>query len=101
MDDGVIQVEADVRQLIEKYVKASPYELNPDTKKVDKIIKNLARRKLKYGHQYCPCRMISGNEEMDAKIICPCEYHTEEIRQNDICSCDLFVSPNYKPVPAI
>jgi ferredoxin-thioredoxin reductase catalytic subunit len=101
VDDGVAQTERDVRQLIGKYIETSPYKLNPDTEKVDKIIKSLAKRKLKHGHQYCPCRMISGNEEMDAKIICPCEYHIEEIRQDDICNCDLFVSSNYKPVPAI
>ncbi len=101
MDGGVTQAETDVRQLIREYVKTSSYELNPDTEKVDKIIKSLARRKLKHGHQYCPCRMISGNEEVDAKIICPCEYHIEEIKQDDICNCDLFVSSNYKSVPAI
>ncbi len=96
MDNGLIQAEADVRKLIEEYVETSSYELNPDSKKADKVIKSLAKRKLKYGYQYCPCRMISENKEIDDKMICPCEYHIEEIRQDGICCCDLFVSTNYK-----
>ena len=89
-------MESEVRQLIEKYVETSPYELNPDPAKVDKIIKSLAKRKLKYGYQYCPCRMVSGNDELDRKMVCPCDYHVEEIEKDGICSCDLFVSPDYK-----
>ncbi|ODS31602.1 MAG: hypothetical protein SCARUB_03263 [Candidatus Scalindua rubra] len=101
LDNVIVQMEAEVRKLVEDYVETSPYELNPDSKHVDKIIKSLAKRKLKYGYQYCPCRMISGNKEMDAKSICPCEYHEEEIEKDGICSCDLFVSLNYKSVSAI
>ncbi|MFQ5965375.1 MAG: ferredoxin-thioredoxin reductase catalytic domain-containing protein [Candidatus Scalinduaceae bacterium] len=101
MGDGINQAEEDIRKSIEQYVDDGPYELNPDQKKVDKVIRSLAKRKLKYGYQYCPCRMISGDKEIDAKTICPCEYHIEEIKQDDICCCDLFVSPNYKTAPAI
>ncbi len=101
MADGAIQIEALIRKSIEEYVETSPFELNPDSNKVDKVIRSLAKRKLKYGHQYCPCRMMSGEREIDAKIICPCEYHTEEIKQEGICSCDLFVSQDYKSVSAI
>lgn len=98
MSNEIIKAEKDIRKLVENYVKTGPFELNPDSKKVDKVIKGLATRKVKYGHQYCPCRMMSGNKEIDAKIICPCEYHTEEIKQDGICSCDLFVSQDYKSV---
>ena len=100
MSDELSRTEAEIRQQMEKYVETGPYEFNPDTKKVDKIFKSLATRKLKYGHQYCPCRMLSGNDETDSKIICPCEYHVEEIEQDDVCCCDFFVSQNYKSAPA-
>ena len=101
MDDKLGEFEADARKLVEDYVAASPYELNPNSKHVDKIIKSLAKKKLKKGSFYCPCRMLSDDKETDAKIICPCEYHKEEIEKDGICSCDLFVGPDYKPASTV
>ena len=101
MDDKLGELEADARKLVEGYVAASPYELNPNSKHVDKIIKSLAKKKLKKGFFYCPCRMLSDDKETDAKIICPCEYHKEEIEKDGICSCDLFVGPDYKPASTV
>ncbi len=90
MDDKLVQLEADALKLVENYVANSPYKLNPNSKHVNKIIKSLAKKKLKKGFFYCPCRMLSDNKETDAKIVCPCEYHVEEIEKDGICSCDLF-----------
>ncbi len=101
MDDKLVQFETDARELVEDYVVNSPYKLNPNSTPVDKMIKSLAKKKLKQGFFYCPCRMLSDNKEVDAKIICPCEYHKEEIEKDGICSCDLFVSPSYKPASAV
>ncbi len=100
MEDGLARLEKDARKLVEDYAGSSHYRLNPDSKHVDKIIKSLAKRKLKNGFFYCPCRMLSDNKEIDTKIICPCEYHKEEIEKDGICSCDLFVSTDYKPAAA-
>lgn len=97
MDNQEIQAETDARQLVNDYVETSPFKLNLDTIHVDKIVKSLAKKKIKFGEYYCPCRMMTKNKEMDAKIICPCVYHVEEIEKDGICSCDLFVSENYTP----
>jgi len=47
-------------------------KLNPD----ENILQDLADGMIKFlkdGKQcYCPCRVLSGNEEADRKIICPC-----------------------------
>ncbi len=101
MDDKLVQFETDARELVEDYAANSPYKLNPNTTHVDKMIKSLAKKKLKKGFFYCPCRMLSDNKEVDAKIICPCEYHKEEIEKDGVCCCDLFVSPDYKPASAV
>ena len=82
MDVKLAQLEKDARELVEDYAGSSPYELNPNSKHVEKIIKSLAKRKLKTGFFYCPCRMLSDNKEMDTKIICPCEYHQDEIKKD-------------------
>ena len=95
LDNVLIQAETDIRRLIEEYTATSPYELNQNKKQVEKVIRGLAKRKIKYGYQYCPCRMISEDKEIDDKIICPCEFHIEEIRRDGTCCCDLFVSTNH------
>lgn len=100
LNNEIVQLEIDARKLVEGYAASSPYKLNPDSKHVEKIIKALAKKKLKNGFFYCPCRMLSENRELDAKIVCPCDYHVEEIERDGLCSCDLFVSPGYKPVSA-
>lgn len=95
-DNNLAQVEKEVRQRLGKYLEGAPYRFNPDASVVDTIIKGLALRKLKTGHEYCPCRVVTGKKEEDEKIVCPCAYHEEEIRENEICYCGLFVGPDYK-----
>ena len=68
----------------------SPYKLNPDTKTVDRVVKGLVMRKIKFGYAYCPCRLVMGDAEKDKKIICPCVYHVEEIERDGECHCNLL-----------
>lgn len=97
-EDRLDRVRQGVRQRLEKWLKNTPYRFNPDTSTVDTIIKGLALRKLKYGEEYCPCRVVNNEDkEKNKGIICPCIYHEEEIAQGGICFCGLFVGANYEP----
>ncbi len=96
MEDTREQEEKKIREMINEYAGNSPFKLNPDTKIVDRVIKGLAMRKIKYGHAYCPCRLVMGDREKDKKIICPCVYHVEEIELHGECHCNLFVQVNYQ-----
>lgn len=94
----LVRVQREVRERLERWLENTPYRFNPDTSTVDTIIKGLALRRLKHGEEYCPCRIINNkNPEENKKIICPCVYHEEEIAQNGICYCGLFVGQNYRP----
>lgn len=95
--DLLESAQREVRQRLEKWLENTPYQFNPDTPTVDTIIKGLALRRLKYGEEYCPCRVVQEDEEKNRGIICPCIYHEEEIAQTGICFCGLFVGPDYKP----
>lgn len=66
-------------------------KLNPDYDIVAIAIKGMANNKKKYGEQYCSCREITGNKEIDRKIICPCVYRSRELEQRGACKCALFV----------
>ena len=75
----------------EKYADENGLKLNPDRGVVEKIVKGLLENEKKYKARYCPCRRITGNQEEDKKIICPCVYHLEEIEKEGHCLCGLFV----------
>lgn len=75
----------------EKYAQRAGYRLNPDGEVVETIISGLAKNRFKYGRAYCPCFFVSGDPEEDRKLICPCQYHREDIEKTGKCHCGLFV----------
>ncbi|MHC4886069.1 MAG: ferredoxin-thioredoxin reductase catalytic domain-containing protein [Planctomycetota bacterium] len=87
LTEAACKIKAD----LEAFIAGTPYALNPDEKVLNTVLNGLATREEKTGKRYCPCRLMTGNEEADRKIICPCEYHVEELEQKGICHCQLLV----------
>ncbi|ABE51330.1 ferredoxin-thioredoxin reductase catalytic domain-containing protein [Methanococcoides burtonii] len=73
-----------------KYADKAGYMLNPDEESLHLVLEGLARNRNKHGKNYCPCRIVTGDEQEDKKIICPCIYHKDEINDGGSCHCDLF-----------
>ncbi len=48
------EIMAKVRRTAEKYVSAGGVRFNPDSARVNQVIRSLAMNKLKYGAAYCP-----------------------------------------------
>ncbi len=86
-------MEADeLLKKVEEYADSQKMlKLNPDDKVVITLIKGLLKNEERYGHQYCPCRPVTGNKQEDAKKICPCVWHKDEIKEMGHCTCGLFV----------
>ena len=74
------------------YAKKHGYRLNPEEKRLESVIRGLAKNKQRFGAQYCPCRIRSGDMENDKNIVCPCIYHDQEIKEQGSCHCNLFFS---------
>jgi len=74
-----------------EYAKKQGFKLNPNKKIVDNILKRELVLKKEKGELYCPCRRLTGDKEKDKKIICPCAYHRDEIKNDGHCHCFLFV----------
>ncbi|MCK9578282.1 ferredoxin:thioredoxin reductase [bacterium] len=74
-----------------EYANGKDISLNPNEKIVNAIIGGLLNNEEKHGEKYCPCRKVTGNTEEDKKIICPCVYHLDEIKEMGHCHCNLFV----------
>ncbi|MEI6292393.1 MAG: ferredoxin-thioredoxin reductase catalytic domain-containing protein [Methanomicrobiales archaeon] len=87
--------EDDEKQILawaKGYAKKHGYRLNPEEKRLENVIKGLAKNKQRFGERYCPCRIRSGDLEKDKNIVCPCIYHEEEITEGGSCHCNLFFS---------
>jgi ferredoxin-thioredoxin reductase catalytic chain len=89
--------EAWTRQV--KWMNATKYQneimLNPD----GEVLKQLAEAEKNFlldGKQaYCPCRILTGNELADRKVICPCYFYMGEVELQGRCHCSLYVTPKW------
>ncbi len=72
------------------YAEREGFVLNPDEKTLNAVISALAKNLNSRGAKYCPCRALTGNEQEDEKIVCPCVFHKEEVRTMGHCRCKLF-----------
>lgn len=73
-----------------EYAQNNNFQLNSDKKTVERILHGLLQNEKMKGRKYCPCRVLSGDQEEDLKKICPCFFHKEEIEQDGRCYCGLF-----------
>lgn len=83
-----------IEELIKEYEAHAEEKgmlLNPNRKIVEAIARGLLMKELKLGKRYCPCRVTTGDEEKDKKMICPCIYHLQEVDEKGQCICRLFI----------
>jgi len=74
-----------------KHATENGFNLNPNEKIVAGIANGIFLNKEKHGEEYCPCRRVTGDKVEDAKKICPCIWHKDEIAKDGHCLCNLFV----------
>jgi ferredoxin-thioredoxin reductase catalytic subunit len=81
-----------------KYIKAIADKkhvvLNNDQKVVSTVVRGLVRNKEKYGKALCPCRVRTGDDEIDRFIECPCSDMEKEVNTNGFCKCRLYFKAN-------
>ncbi|MDR3077860.1 MAG: ferredoxin:thioredoxin reductase [Planctomycetota bacterium] len=86
-DNGV----REVRRRLERHLEGKPFRFNPDSRLVDSILAALVARRKRFGQEYCPCRMVTGDPGRDRDIVCPCVHHEKELAGQGYCHCRLFV----------
>jgi len=80
-----------IKKQFSDFAKESGFNLNPDEKTVERIIKGLLANEKKYGKKYCPCRRVIGDQKQDEEKICACIWHKDEIEKDGKCFCGLYV----------
>jgi ferredoxin-thioredoxin reductase catalytic subunit len=80
-----------VRQRAEADAKTYGYFLHPDPEFLQDLLEGLKRNEERYGYPSCPCRVASGNLELDRDIICPCDYRDPDVAEYGACYCALYM----------
>jgi len=95
-----------VRQRAEADARTSGCYLNPDLEFLESLLDGLRMNEERYGYPSCPCRLASGNFELDRDIICPCDYRDPDVAEFGTCYCGLYVSKEvyegkrpFEPIP--
>ena len=79
-----------VRQRAEADAKTYGYYLNPDPSFLQDLLDGLKKNEERYGYPSCPCRVASGNLELDRDIVCPCDYRDPDVAEYGACYCALY-----------
>jgi ferredoxin-thioredoxin reductase catalytic subunit/rubredoxin len=80
-----------VRQRAESDAKTYGYYLNSDPEFLNDLLEGLRKNEERYGYPSCPCRVATGNLELDRDIICPCDYRDPDVAEFGTCYCALYV----------
>lgn len=76
---------------IQAHARKFGFVLNPDYAAVSRVVCGLLKNKRRYGKYYCPCRVVTGDEELDRMNECPCYFHDVDIALDGHCHCNLFI----------
>ena len=71
------------------------YFFNRDRAFVLDLMESLLVNRDRYGYMACPCRLASGNRDLDKDIFCPCVYREEDVAEYGSCYCGLYVSKDW------
>jgi ferredoxin-thioredoxin reductase catalytic chain len=80
-----------VRQRAQADANTYGYSLHPDPDFLNDLLEGLRTNEERYGYPSCPCRLASGNFELDRDIICPCDYRDPDVQEFGCCYCALFM----------
>ncbi len=81
-----------VRKRAEADAKTYGYYLTPQADLLQMFVEGLKTNEDRYGYPSCPCRLATGNLEIDRDIICPCDYRDPDVAQYGACYCRLYVN---------
>ena len=84
-----------MKEYVKNVSEKNDWILNMDTNTFNDLINGLVNNKKNIGYQSCPCRLASGNRDLDRDLICPCEYASMDIEEHGACYCNLYLRKNF------
>jgi ferredoxin-thioredoxin reductase catalytic chain len=81
-----------LHETLKKIQEPKGYYFNRDKERVFDLLDALLVNKKRYGYMSCPCRLASGERDLDKDILCPCVYRNPDVEEYGSCYCNLYVS---------
>lgn len=88
---NIVTIEQ-VRRRAEADAKTYGYYLTPQPELLQMFLEGLKTNEERYGYPSCPCRLATGNLDIDRDIICPCDYRDPDVAEFGACYCRLYVN---------
>ena len=79
-------------ETLKKVQEPKGYYFNRDKERVFDLLDALLVNKKRYGYMSCPCRLASGDRDLDKDILCPCVYRSPDVEEYGSCYCNLYVA---------
>ena len=81
----------ELRRRAESDARTNGCYVNTDQAFLKDLLEGLKKNVERYGYPSCPCRLASGNLELDRDILCPCDYRDPDVAEHGACYCALYV----------
>lgn len=75
---------------MKKYIAQKNYALNPSWMMSTNLQIWASEMEATFGQRFCPCFEPSSDAALNKKMMCPCEYIEDEIKEYGTCHCALF-----------
>ena len=69
--------------------------LNKGQNTLNELIDGLVENKKSIGYQSCPCRLASGDRDLDRDLICPCDYAPLDAKEYGACYCNVYMRKDF------
>lgn len=77
-------------QWIKLYAKKKGFRINPHWMFFTNLKIWITESQQAFGKRYCPCFEPSGSDQLNAKLLCPCQFVETEVEERGTCHCVLF-----------
>ena len=84
-----------MKEYIGMVLQKNNWILIKDQSMFNDLINGLVDNKKSMGYQSCPCRLASGNRDLDRDLICPCDYASDDVKEFGACYCNLYLRPDF------
>ncbi|UCC21316.1 MAG: ferredoxin:thioredoxin reductase [Promethearchaeota archaeon] len=90
-----METKEGMMEYVEQVSKKNNWILNMDSNTFKNLIDGLVDNKRNLGYQSCPCRLASGNRDLDRDLICPCDYAPLDVNEFGACYCNLYLREDF------
>ncbi len=70
---------------MKKFADKKGYQLNPNWMMFTNLAMWVTEMEDTFGKSYCPCFEPSSDEELNRKMLCPCKFIEEDIKDYGTC----------------